>query len=129
MKTPPRFPLCNLQTSWLLLGWITLGGLILPLAPAIAQSTPSVDPLEEFRSNDSGSDPFSGTGSNQSQGLFNLIHRANMGSIMSSPEFSRQRRENIGQEALDFRTRQINLLQQNSSTAPASSDGVDELNP
>lgn len=44
--------------------------------------------------------------------MFDLMHRAQQGQIRNSREFSQDQQESIGNEAADFRTRQMEAVQQ-----------------
>lgn len=83
--------------------------------PAFAQ-TETVRPLEGFQTLDGGSDIFSN--SSGGRGMLDLIHRAQMGTIRNSSEFSLDQQTNINSEALDFRTRQRRELEMRRNVAP-----------
>ncbi len=109
---------------WMAFGASVAAGAALTMAsPALAQ-TLGADPLEGFRTQDSSTDPFSGSGDGQMRGLFNLIHRSTLGNPASFSDFNRQQRESLDTEASDFRSRQLEMLRQPSqfewSTPPAS---------
>jgi len=84
---------------------------------AVAQT---VDPLENSFSGDGeSSDPFATTG-NQSSSVLDLIHRITLGNGRSLSEYSSTQQENLGTEASDFRTRQLELLQQQNQSQPGT---------
>jgi hypothetical protein len=89
------------------------------LQSAVAQT---VDPLDNSFSGDGeSSDPFSSTG-NQSGSVLDLIHRITLGNGRSLSEYSSTQQENLGTEASDFRTRQLELLQQRNQSQPGTQD-------
>lgn len=93
------------------------------LQPAIAQTT--VNPLDDSFSGDGrSSDPFS-SGGNQSGSVLDLIHRITLGNGRSLSEYSSTQQENLGTEASDFRTRQLELLRQQNLSQPETQDSSD----
>jgi hypothetical protein len=103
-------------------GVLTAAGMMLSFSyPAIAQQTGAGSLLDTPQSGDGfSSDPFSGNGSNQVNGVFNIINRAILAPTTSQSDFFQQQQENLGQEAADFRARQQELLRQDSSQQPSS---------
>jgi hypothetical protein len=92
---------------------------VVSLPSAVAQT---VDPLDNSFSGDGeSSDPFSGTG-NQSGSVLDLIHRVTLGNSRSLSEYNSAQQENLGTEASDFRTRQLELLQQQNQSQPETQD-------
>ncbi|MGK7887954.1 MAG: hypothetical protein AB4042_01375 [Leptolyngbyaceae cyanobacterium] len=77
------------------------------IAPVQAQSASEVDPLEDFQTQDGGSDILDGNGQ---QGLQDLIHRINLLNTLSMEEFTIQRQDNITSEADRFRQMQRDRL-------------------
>lgn len=97
-------------------------------APAVAQ-TPVQAPsrggsdalLLNPQSGDSvSSDPFSQRGNGQMGSVMDLVQRALSGGYTPPDEFNRQQSETINSEASDFRSRQLELLQQQTQPAPAT---------
>jgi len=86
--------------------------------PAVAQGS-IIPPLDGGSSTYDNPDPFFGDGSGQS-GIFNLIHRMRLQNDRSAAEFNRDQAENLTNEALEFRARQQELLQQESDSSPPS---------
>ncbi|MFM7427928.1 MAG: hypothetical protein ACKO7W_23505 [Elainella sp.] len=93
-------------------------GLMLGLSiGAVGQATvglaQGVDPLDanERRT----ADPFSNTETTTTDTFFDLMHRVQLGTVRSVSEYGRDQQENIGSQASDFRTRQRELLQQQSA--------------
>jgi hypothetical protein len=85
--------------------------------PAHAQTAGEVDPLEDFQTNDGGSDIFGSNGAD-STGVFNLIHNLMLNNGTPLDQFNRQRSENITTEAESFREAQMQRIQlQESSPA------------
>jgi hypothetical protein len=88
------------------------------LSPAWAQVT-QTRPLEEFtRPQEAGRDPFTGTGGS---GVFDLIHRANLGGLKDNATFQEEQRQNLNNAASDFRARQLELLRSQPSQPAATS--------
>jgi hypothetical protein len=76
-------------------------------SPMLAQTT-QTRPLEEFtRPQEAGRDPFTG---NNGSGMFDLIHRANLGGLKDNAQFQQEQRQNLNNAASDFRSRQLELL-------------------
>lgn len=86
-------------------------GAIALITPAQAQTAGDVDPLEDFQTNDGGSDIFGGNGAD-STSIFNLIHNLMLTNGTTLDQFNRQRVENIEDEAASFRESQMQRLQQ-----------------
>jgi hypothetical protein len=81
-----------------------------------AQTT-SVNPLEDLNSEQS-SDPFSRTNEANSFGLFDLIHRANLGSGPNVEEYSSQQDESLNTAAAEFRKKQQERLRVQQQATP-----------
>jgi len=96
----------------------TLG--ILSLQSAVAQ-TSSRD-ANVYSNTQSGDRPSTGFGGGSDMGsLFDLFHRAVLGTPRSSSEFGQDQQNSLGSEASDFRQRQQELLRQqqgNPAIAP-----------
>lgn len=88
----------------------TLG--IFGFQTAMAQS--SSRDANVYGNTQSGDRPSSGFGSGSSDmgSMFDLFHRAVLGTPRSSSEFGRDQQNTIGSEASDFRQRQQELLRQ-----------------
>lgn len=93
---------------WLALGLSLVGGISISTSAASAQS---VDPLDDNQNRTE--DPFSNNNSNQYSPFFNMMHRVQLGTIRSISEYGQDQQEQIGTEAQDFRTRQMQMIQQN----------------
>ena len=100
----------------------TLG--VLSFQPATAQSSapaPSSSRDANVYGNTlSGDRPASGFGSGSSDlgTMFDLFHRAVLGSPRSSSEFGQEQQNSLGSEASDFRQRQQELLRQQQGSSP-----------
>lgn len=91
---------------------------------ALAQG---VDPLDA--NNRRNSDPFSDTESTTTDTFFDMMHRVQLGTVRSVSEYGQDQRENIGSEASDFRTRQRQLLQQQSAQPSTPTPGTTPVQP
>ena len=98
----------------LTLGVISIGlvSLLVP-QPSLAEpnfdNSGKVNPLQDFETRDSGSDPFS---RNADAGdLFNLINRAALSNPRSLQDFSAEQNESLDAAAAEFRTRQRQRIQ------------------
>lgn len=97
----------------------TLG--ILSLQSAVAQTSPRDANI--YGNTQSGDRPSGGFGSGSSDmgSMFDLFHRAVLGTPRSSSEFGQEQQNSLGSEASDFRQRQQELLRQqqgNPAIAP-----------
>lgn len=86
-------------------------GAIALFAPVQAQTAGDIDPLEDFQTNDSGSDIFGSNGTD-STSVFNMIHNLMLHNGTTLDQFNRQRYENIENEAASFREAQMQQIQQ-----------------
>lgn len=91
--------------------------LLLP-QPSWAQTT-NVNPLEDLNS-EQNSDPFSRTNEGNSFGVFDLIHRANLGSGPNLDDYSSQQNESLNTAAAEFRKKQRERLQVQQQTTPTN---------
>lgn len=94
------------------LGAIALTALMLPESAAAEETNRASDLLEpqiQLQKN-----PYESTsGEGQQMDVFDLIHRAQFGTTRSMQEFNLQQRESINDAAADFRSRQLEMLQNN----------------
>jgi hypothetical protein len=113
MSTPKHFK----RISLLALGLSIVG---LHLAALTNAASAQSDPLDE--SKERTSDPFSGTQSDTNSTFFDMMHRAQLGTIRSVSQYGQDQQDNIGTQAKDFRARQMQLMQQGgqspTQTAP-----------
>jgi hypothetical protein len=92
--------------------------LLLP-QPSWAQAN-RVNPLQDFDPQENSSDPFSGGKEPDSFGIFDLIHRAQLGTNRSSQDFSVEQNESLDAAAAEFRARQRQRIQGQQQTIPAN---------
>jgi hypothetical protein len=98
--------------------------LLLP-QPSWAQTT-NVNPLEDLNSEQS-SDPFSRTNEDNSFGIFDLIHRANLGSGRSIDDYTSEQDQSLNTAAAEFRKKQqerLRVQQQATPTNPVTTPQV-----
>ena len=75
---------------------------------AQASGLNNAQPLQDFQTQDN-SDPFSGRSSGS--GIFDLIHRSQLGGGRSMEEFTTEQRQNLNDAAAEFRNKQRLLLE------------------
>ncbi|MEG4984800.1 hypothetical protein QUB08_03315 [Microcoleus sp. BR0-C5] len=75
---------------------------------AQASGLNNAQPLQDFQTQDN-TDPFSGRSSGS--GIFDLIHRSNLGGGRSMEEFNTEQRQNLNDAATEFRNKQRLLLE------------------
>ncbi|MEG4075461.1 hypothetical protein QUA30_22575 [Microcoleus sp. Pol14C2] len=83
---------------------------------AQASGLNNAQPLQDFQTQDN-TDPFSGRSSGS--GIFDLIHRSNLGGGRSMEEFNSEQRQNLNDAAAEFRNKQRLLLQKQDPTVPS----------
>jgi hypothetical protein len=83
---------------------------------AQASGLNNAQPLQDFQTQDN-TDPFSGRSSGS--GIFDLIHRSNLGGGRSMEEFNSEQRKNLNDAAAEFRNKQRLLLQKQDPTVPS----------
>jgi len=114
----------------IMLGTVAGVGLALLLPkPSLAQVTNSADPQEIFR-RERNNDPFSSQNTDDSWGMFDLIHRAQLGTMRDPNEYANEQNQNINSAADAFRERQRQLMQQSNQqqqVTPANSAPVIRL--
>ncbi|NET11175.1 MAG: hypothetical protein F6K16_42135, partial [Symploca sp. SIO2B6] len=99
---------------------------LLSALPTAAQTASEVDPLEDFQTQDSGSDIFSGDGQ---QTIQDLIHNLRFSTDLSMEEFLNQREDNILSEADRFRQLQRDRMNQGQEELDSSVDVEFDLDP
>ncbi|MEG4812182.1 hypothetical protein QUA82_31910 [Microcoleus sp. F8-D3] len=77
-------------------------------AQASGLNNNNAQPLQDFQTQDN-TDPFSGRSSGS--GIFDLIHRSNLGGGRSMEEFTTEQRQNLNDAAAEFRNKQRLLLE------------------
>ena len=97
-----------------LLAGLSTASLLLPM-PGLAQAS-KIDPLEDLRTTDGSSDPFSG--SSNASSIYDLIHRARLNNGMNVNEFRTQQRQQINDAAAEFRSQQLQRMQRTPQAAP-----------
>jgi hypothetical protein len=75
---------------------------------AQASGLNNAQPLQDFQTQDN-TDPFSGRSSGN--GIFDLIHRSQLGGGRSMEEFTTEQRQNLNDAAAEFRNKQRLLLE------------------
>lgn len=98
--------------------------LVLP-QPTAAQLTDS-QPLQDWQNPESNRDPFSskGDGGNASFGVFDMIHRANLGNNRSVSEFTEDQQESLDAAFSEYRKQQLERLQSPTGVAPVTPGDV-----
>lgn len=101
----------------LVIGTVAGMGVMSLLLPQIiwAQTT-DLNPLEDANPAEEGSDPFSSSGQGNSFGIFDLIHRANLGGDRNLEDFSSEQNQSLNDAAAQFRKKQLERLQQRQAT-------------
>ena len=77
-------------------------------AQASGLNNNNAQPLQDFQTKDN-TDPFSGRSSGT--GIFDLIHRSQLGGGRSMEEFNSEQRQNLNDAAAEFRNKQRLLLE------------------
>ncbi|MBC6475451.1 MAG: hypothetical protein GDA48_23800 [Hormoscilla sp. GM102CHS1] len=90
-----------------LLAGLSTASLLLPM-PGLAQAT-KIDPLEDLRTTDGSSDPFSG--SSNASSVYDMIHRARLNNGMNMNQFRTQLNQQINDAAAGFRRQQLQRMQ------------------
>ena len=113
MRAPTSMkPYTRLTLS--LLAGLSTASLLLPM-PGRSQAT-KIDPLEDLRTTDGSSDPFSG--SSNASSVYDLIHRARLNNAINMNQFRTQQRQQINDAAAEFRKQQLQRMQTPAQAAP-----------
>ena len=111
-KSPQKFVLSVIAST-------SLFSLLVPQL-AHAQST-DVNPLQDFQPQQG--DPFSSRNDNPTGSLFDLIHRAQLGTSRSAEEFNAEKNQSLNDAAAEFRKKQQQRIQaptqDNTVTTPS----------
>ena len=91
---------------------------------AQASGLNNAQPLQDFQTKDN-TDPFSGRSSGS--GIFDLIHRSQLGGGRSMEEFNTEQRQNLNDAAAEFRNKQRLLLQKEDQTVPSPAIAPTEI--
>lgn len=113
-------------TKWL--AFVTVAGIttISWLLPQASQAqTGDVNPLQDFQTEEN-SDPFSSSNQGDAFGIFDLIHRAQLGNVQSIEEYSTQQNQNLDAAAAQFREMQKKRIQGESTATPTVTDPTSE---
>ena len=107
-----RFPVLTQQLAKTSLGVLVGMGVTACLLPQptfaqVGTIQPSAD-LQDQQNND----PFSRANDGGCLGVFDLIHRAQMGNLRSVDEFTSEQRQNLTDASADFRRQQLERLRQ-----------------
>ncbi len=123
MKLTAKLPVVAIAT-------LSLFTLLIPQL-AKAQST-DVNPLQDFQPQQG--DPFSSRNDNPTGSLFDLIHRAQLGSSRSAEEFNTEKNQSLNDAAAEFRKKQQQRIQapnqattvENTTTTPSLQINLDK---
>lgn len=102
-------PSLRLSRLWIVVG-ILGAGVIGLVQPSLAQTATSADLQTPVGSSDRSAN--SNGDLNNINTMFDLLHRAQLGSIRDPYEFNRDQQQNINTAASTFRQRQMELLHQ-----------------
>ena len=117
----------QLSLKQLVLGTVLGIGLVSLLQPQCwAQAREQVNPLEDFEY-EQNSDPFSGNNEADSFGVFDLIHRANLGNTRSLSDYSTEQNENLDAAAAEFRARQRKQIQGSGQASQPNSISTPQI--
>lgn len=105
----------NFSTRLVLAALSVAGTGVLLFPQSTIAQTPSAQPLQDFQTQDN-PDPFSDRGNGT--GVFDLIHRSQLGTLRNMDEFNAQQRKNLNDAAAEFREKQRALLQQQQQAKP-----------
>lgn len=99
----------------LVLGTVAGISLVSFLMPQLtwAQTT-NVNPLQDLNP-EQNQDPFSNSSEGNSFSMFDIIHRANLGSI-NIDDYSAEQNESLNNAAAEFRKQQLQRMQQQQAT-------------
>jgi hypothetical protein len=127
MQSVMQSPLLNRSVRWV---FVAVAALPLLCQTAVAQEASSADLFQNSQSGDGrSSDPFSGNGSGQAGSMFDLMHRAVLGTTRTQQEFLQDQRDSLSTEAENFRMRQQQRLQQSQPATAAPAAPLPEVNP
>lgn len=116
MKTPSQ--VIKLAVSYS----VSIGFASLFMAqPSWAQATVDPSPLQDLNQ-EQNRDPFSrGNEEDAYGGIMQLMHRAQMGNIRSTNEFSTEQDRSLNDAAAQFRKRQLEMIRNQNQVTPADS--------
>ncbi|HEY9696677.1 MAG TPA: hypothetical protein V6D10_05410 [Trichocoleus sp.] len=96
---------------------LSIAGVLLLAHPGLAQQTSTqLQPLPGLGGSDSTNGAFSADGLN----MYDLFHQLSTGPLPSMSDFRQEQQQHINSAAEDFRTRQMQRLQQQNQAQPTS---------
>jgi hypothetical protein len=99
---------------------ISLVSLLTPQPSWAQNTTTNVNPLDDL-SPQQNTNPFSARDQGEAMnGIMDLMHRAQMGNIRSSSEYSTEQNQNLNDAAAKFRQRQLEMIRNQNSQNQAS---------
>lgn len=106
----------------LVLGTVASIGITSLLLPQLvrAQSSNDVNPLQDFQNQDRTSDPFSSRNDDSMNSVFDLIHRAQLGSNRDAGEFNAEKTQSLDAAAAEFKKRQQERIQSPNPVQPVN---------
>jgi len=104
---------------------ISLVSLLIPQPSWAQNTTTNANPLEDLNPQEN-TNPFSARDQGQAMnGIMDLMHRAQMGNIRSSSEYSTEQNQNLNDAAAKFRQRQLEMIRnQNSQNQESPANSV-----
>lgn len=116
MKTSPQ--VIKLAVSYS----VSIGFASLLMAkPSWAQATVDPNPLQDLNQ-EQNRDPFSRSNDEDAYGgIMELMHRAQLGNIRSTSEFSTEQNRSLNDAAAQFRKRQLEMIRNQNQVNPADS--------
>lgn len=120
MKIPAK------SLTQLVLSTVAGIGLVSLLAPQPSWAqVDQVNPLQDFDSQEESGDPFSDkTSEVDSFGVFDLMHRAQLGTNRSFEDYSAEQNQSLDAAAAQFRERQRKLIQGQGEASSVNSDST-----
>lgn len=98
---------------------IGVASLLLPQS-AWAQSSTDVNPLQDFQGDEQNNDPFSSRNEDSMNSVFDLIHRAQLGTNRDAKEFNAEKTQSLDAAAAEFRKQQQQRIQSPNQVQPVS---------
>jgi len=116
---PMKKSVKSLTKLFLCIAGMGLASLLMP-QPSWAQ-TIDVNPLQDFDPKQNNNDPFSSRGNEMdSFGVFDLMHRAQMGQLRNAEDFSTEQNQNLDAAAAAFRESQRKRLGGQQQAVPTN---------
>jgi len=98
---------------------IGVASLLLPQS-AWAQSSTDINPLQDFQGDEQNNDPFSSRNDDSMNSVFDLIHRAQLGTNRDASEFNAEKTQSLDAAAAEFRKRQQQRIQSPNQVQPVN---------